>query len=604
MKKSFSGKKLLSLLLAVLLVVSCVPVSFAAAEYDETSATFFNFSDSAIAVSEGKYNGYKISKTELTISGEGTYILSGSCSNGSIKVKKGVKDVTLVLNGLDLTSAATAPLTCSKSSAVKIVAASNTVNTFTDSAKNNDDNYSDNTEAENAVIKCKDGSQVVLCGDGTLNINANGKNGIKSGATTEEEGEASLLIRDITLNITATVNDAINAEQLLTVESGTLTITAADDAVHCDYTLLIGKEGEAGPTIKVVDCYEGFEGANITVFSGDITIHAQDDGMNAANSDLKNYDFTLEIAGGNLYIDTLAGDGLDANGELLISGGNVVIWTADRGAEQPLDADKNVTITGGTVFAAGGSSGMGMKLVTSVPYVTFGEEGRTGGFGGFPGMRRDAENGADAQSVSDGEKPADMPSMPDGEKPADVPSMPDGEMPADMPSMPDGEKPADMPSMPDGEMPSDMPSMPDGEMPSDMPSVPEDENGGKSRAAAAAQKLGFNFPGRGETILAKGETVTIKDASGNVLYSDTAVYEASYVLFAGDVLVSGENYSLFSCDSEAETAAATFVESQNCKHICHRTGFLSKIIWAVACFFCKIFKINRTCSCGAAHWQD
>ena len=63
-----------------------------------------------------------------------------------------------------------------------------------------------------------------------MTITANGKNGIKSGATTDEDGEASLTIRDLTLNIDAPVNDAINAEQLLNVESGTLTIDAYSSA--------------------------------------------------------------------------------------------------------------------------------------------------------------------------------------------------------------------------------------------------------------------------------------------------------------------------------------------------------------------------------------
>ena len=57
-----------------------------------------------------------------------------------------------------------------------IVAASGTTNTLTDSEKNNDDNYPDNEDAENAVLKCKDGSQVTISGSGTLKIIANGKN--------------------------------------------------------------------------------------------------------------------------------------------------------------------------------------------------------------------------------------------------------------------------------------------------------------------------------------------------------------------------------------------------------------------------------------------
>ena len=97
----------------------------------------------------------------------------------------------------------------------------------------------------------RDGSDVTICGSGTLNITANGKNGIKSGATTAEEGEASLTIRELTLTINAPVNDAINAEQTLNVESGTLTISAADDAIHSDLVLNIGAEGTDGPTITV-----------------------------------------------------------------------------------------------------------------------------------------------------------------------------------------------------------------------------------------------------------------------------------------------------------------------------------------------------------------
>ena len=140
-----------------------------------------------------------------------------------------------------------------------------------------------------------------------MTITANGKNGIKSGATTDEDGEASLTIRDLTLNIDAPVNDAINAEQLLNVESGTLTIDAADDAIHCDLVLNIGADGTDGPTIDITNCCEGLEGAELNVCSGDITINASDDCLNAANSDLTDYDFTMTISGGTIDAYTSGG---------------------------------------------------------------------------------------------------------------------------------------------------------------------------------------------------------------------------------------------------------------------------------------------------------
>ena len=151
--------------------------------HTETPQGGHSYSDSGIAAEDGSYTGYKISGTDLTIQDSGTYIVSGSCADGSITVKKGTTGVTLVLDGLTLTSSDTAPIACNKSSEVTIVAASGTTNTLTDSAQSNDDSYPDNENTENAVIKCKDGSDVTICGSGTLNITANGKNGIKSGAT-------------------------------------------------------------------------------------------------------------------------------------------------------------------------------------------------------------------------------------------------------------------------------------------------------------------------------------------------------------------------------------------------------------------------------------
>ena len=321
---------------------------------DTASNVTFTFTDSGVTAAGETDTGYEIDGTALTITSSGTYTVSGSCEDGSIKVKKSTTGVTLVLDGLTLTSENTAAITCGKSSEVTILVSNGTENSLSDTEQNNDDNYPENENAENAVIKCKDGSLVTLCGDGELTITANGKNGIKSGATTDEDGEASLTIRDVTLNIDAPVNDAINAEQLLNVESGTLTIDAADDAIHCDLVLNIGADGTDGGTID------------------------------ACSS---------------------AGDGFDSNGELTITGDTVIVWTANTADNEPPDADGTITVSGGTVLAAGGSSGMDMG-------------------GGFPG----------GGQKPDGEPPESFDGqMPNGEKSelldGEVPEMPSGERP-------------------------------------------------------------------------------------------------------------------------------------------------------------------------------
>lgn len=378
-------KKLMVFLLAAAMILSLAACSKQGDDTKTQAGTgsyspdvAFTFSDSGITAT-GESSGYEIDGTHLTIEASGTYLLSGECSDGAVEVRKGTTGVTLILDGLELTSADTAPIACNKSTEVSILIAEGSVNSLSDSEKNNDDEYPDNENAENAVIKCKDGSQVTLCGTGTLNITANGKNGIKSGATTDEEGEASLTIKELSLNITASVNDAINAEQLLNIESGTLNISAADDAVHSDLILNIGADGTDGPKISITECYEGLEAAELNVLSGDISILSSDDCLNAANSDLGNYDFVMNISGGSIIAYSTKGDGFDSNGNLNISGGTVVVWTANRADNQPLDADGTLSVTGGTVLAAGGSNGMGVNISAQQAYVTFGSSGGMGG---------------------------------------------------------------------------------------------------------------------------------------------------------------------------------------------------------------------------------
>lgn len=378
-------KKLMVFLLAAAMILSLAACSKQGDDTKTQAGTgsyspdvAFTFSDSGITAT-GESSGYEIDGTHLTIEASGTYLLSGECSDGAVEVRKGTTGVTLILDGLELTSADTAPIACNKSTEVSILIAEGSVNSLSDSEKNNDDEYPDNENAENAVIKCKDGSQVTLCGTGTLNITANGKNGIKSGAATDEEGEASLTIKELSLNITASVNDAINAEQLLNIESGTLNISAADDAVHSDLILNIGADGTDGPKISITECYEGLEAAELNVLSGDISILSSDDCLNAANSDLGNYDFVMNISGGSIIAYSTEGDGFDSNGDLIISGGTVVVWTANRADNQPLDADGTLSVTGGTVLAAGGSNGMGVNISAQQAYVTFGSSGGMGG---------------------------------------------------------------------------------------------------------------------------------------------------------------------------------------------------------------------------------
>ena len=117
-----------------------------------------------------------------------------------------------------------------------------------------------------------------------LNLTANGKNGVKAGASTEELGEASLTISDLTLSVTAP-NDGIKADSALTISGGRITVSAGDDAVRSDTAVTIGAEGTDGPTLEISGCTEGIEAPQVTLLSGDVRIQAEDDGINASGGD-------------------------------------------------------------------------------------------------------------------------------------------------------------------------------------------------------------------------------------------------------------------------------------------------------------------------------
>ncbi|MBR0508567.1 MAG: carbohydrate-binding domain-containing protein [Clostridia bacterium] len=401
-----------------------VTITVAAAGETDTSDPVITFTDSAATLTSGSAAGVTINGTAVKINEAGTYTFTGSCANGSIVVKKGVTGVTLILDGLTLTAHATAPITCNKGSGVTIVAAAGSVNNLADDQYNNDDIYTDETlypDIENAVIKCKDGSNVTICGTGTINVNAYGKNGVKGGADLYEEdadgnytdtllSTASLTIEDVTLNVsikhsykdpedaTSYDGDAIKSEKALDILSGNITVSANDDGIKCDYTLNIGAAGTDGPTINVTKAIEGIEGSVVNVYSGNVYVTATDDGINAANGDIadRSADFSYNQYGGYVYVNVTNGDALDSNGSVNLAGGTLEVYAPSQGDGDPIDTEMGCTFGGATVLAVGHAM---MQQSYSGTYVTFGGNGGMGGFGGKGGFGNMGGMGAGGTAI-------------------------------------------------------------------------------------------------------------------------------------------------------------------------------------------------------------
>lgn len=324
-------KKLLAALLASALAAGMLPASACAASssYTTANATLVTLTDSS-ATAKGKYTGYEIDGTDVSITAAGTYVFSGDCDNGSITVKKGVTGVTIVLNGLTLTNDDSAAITLNKTAEASLIAAAGTTNTVADTEGSDD---------ENAAVKVKSGASLSISGTGTLTVDGNAKNGIKGAA------DAVITVAEVKLNINA-ANDGLSCDDELKITGGTLSITAGGDAV------------KASPDTGDTENPDTTSLGNVTISGGTLTLNATEDGVQA--------DGDLTISGGTFHVKTNGGNttaltddsasckGFKAGKTLTVTGGTLTVDSAD----DALHAGTDVTISGGTLTLATGDDGV------------------------------------------------------------------------------------------------------------------------------------------------------------------------------------------------------------------------------------------------------
>lgn len=450
--------------------------------YDEDTATAITLSDNASSCDSSSVS---ISDNTITITDEGTYLLTGSLSDGQVIVDADDKKVQLVLDSVDINCDTSAALYVKAADKVFVTLASDSENTLS----NTNDFVAIDDNNIDAVIFSKDdltlngsgtltvtakyghgivskddlvitsgtyqitaakhalsGQDSVRIADGILTLNA-GTDGIHS-ENTDDDAKGFIYIANGDISITAD-SDGFDAEETLQVDGGNIEVYAGDDGLHSDDDLII----TAG-TINVTKSYEGLEGMTVTIEDGDISVVSSDDGINASgdgssgdssqsgtppekpddsdstedrpespngfdkndnssadsNSDSNsnsntnskpadlpdgnagpgdgnggpggsnggpggdnggpgdgmeeatNYNL-IQISGGKIYINA-SGDGIDSNGNLTVTGGEIYVDGPTSGGDGALDCSGTTLISGGTVIAVG-SSGMAENFDSS-----------------------------------------------------------------------------------------------------------------------------------------------------------------------------------------------------------------------------------------------
>lgn len=285
----------------------------------------------------------------VTITAGGSYVISGELSDGMIQVDT-EEDVKLILQGVSITNEDGPAIYVKEAKSCYIETAEGTENILSDG-----ESYAETEDKQKATIFSND--RLVLLGEGSLIVNGNYKHGICS--------DDEVYVISGTYTITA-VKDGIHTNNWISVEGGTVQITATDDGMQSKGpvaldggTITIAAEDKGvtaygdltvnDGTIQISKCEEGLESKNdLTINGGTTEITGNDDGLNARTS--------ITINGGILYAEMTAGDAIDSNGSMTITGGLILAFGAQM-PEGGADCDMNeIKITGGTLIATGGTN--------------------------------------------------------------------------------------------------------------------------------------------------------------------------------------------------------------------------------------------------------
>lgn len=551
----------------------------------------------------------------VTITQAGTYQIAGTLDDGALIVESTENaKITLVLGGVSIKNTIGAAIQIATADDVTIELAEGTTNVLQSGEEVDIAAATESEEASGGALQSK--VDLKIKGKGSLTVLGYLNNGIHC--------TKDLKIKNGNISVTA-LGHGIKGKNSVTVSGGTVTVTSGKDGITSDETeneekgFVIIEDGE----IIITSAGDGVSAeTTLTVTGGVISIIS---GGGSANAQQKTdnmrdwWDFdnsasddnsasckglkagkALVISGGSITIDA-QDDALHTDGDMTISGGECILSTGDDGAHAAL----SLTVLDGKITVLTSYEGLEANQITLAGgelditasddgiNANGGSDGFSGGFGGGFGGRR-----SDMNSQSGDMTPPDNSNMqtpPDGNAPSGNP-----------PTMP-GQDAADSTTTDDTTDKQPVLLITGGKITVNADGDGLDSNGdlrveggditinGPSNGGNGALDIGTENGGAGViaggTLIAlgtssmtenfgststqcaflvtmnsfgAGETITITDSQGNVLYTGVTVKSANSVVFSSPDLVVGETYTVtIGSTSATVTQSSTVVGNSN-----------------------------------------
>lgn len=364
------------------------------ASFDETSATTIELNDGA-TVNGSSASSVSSNGQTITISGEGTYVLSGTLTQGQVIVEaEDTAKVQLVLKGVSIHNESGPAIRINAADKVFVTLAEGTTNTLTDGSSYTLDEGSDEP---NATLFSK--ADLTINGSGTLNVTGSYAHAINSkddlvitggtfnitSQTDAVRGRDCVKISGGTFNVTAgedafkSNNDEDATRGFVLIDGGTYSVSAGDDAFHAETALLI-----RGGDITVTSCEEGYEAALIQVEGGNSNITANDDGLNASyGSSTTSTGSDAMGAGANGSVNSGAGANANADTGAGTDASAGVTTDASTNTSSNATSVSTNAGTGTTMNNAPSSEGTAPSSNGTAPSGDMASNGGAGGGGGM-----------------------------------------------------------------------------------------------------------------------------------------------------------------------------------------------------------------------------